>query len=238
LPKIEAQYCPACWIDLAYRILLPLNMGFAMTFSVVTFTFGGGALTNTAHYFLVPAARLFLHWVASVNLLARRDRADDLGREVVSIASILILAAVSALILRLMRSERIFGTASGASGGLVVLALVPAAWLYVREETWMPGGTYTFWRSSEFSVFAIEMPVVAAFFILTRNRRVAVWWCFLILVAHYALWTSGMTPWKMRLWSIKVFFLVFPLSGFAWLLSSRRREVRKPEQRAIEAPIT
>jgi hypothetical protein len=118
-------------------------------------------------------------------------------------------------------------------GGLMSIMLVPLLYQHVLQSIWGPdgGAQYPFRHSFEFSFFVLEVSLVCAFFLLTRRWRYRDWVGAAVLVLHYLLWTEQLwwTFQVIPLWAPKVFYFVFPCSGFAWLFySSVPPGVEKP----------
>jgi hypothetical protein len=203
-------------VEWAHEVLLSLNIGFALILAIVAFTYSGGGHGSSASYFLMPGERLFSYSASQVNQMLGFGRGDNVGREITSLAFVAIVATTVLLVFRLIRDTRASETALGPVGGGIVVALLPVLLLYVRQATWPPADTYTFWRSAEFSVAVIKLGLVFAFLFLTRHKNISIWWSAFVLAVYYCSWI--LLPWSVPLWSLRLLFLVFPLSGFAWLL--------------------
>jgi len=218
-----------------HEILFSLNIGFAVAFAVLTFTYYPDAPNQSARHFLLPANHLFLDAAAKVNGFLRLDRRDATGREIMAIALILGLATLIFLALRLIARTVAIRPTLYWVGGLVAFALVPALWIHALNATWISDSTlYPFWRSSQWSLFEVEVPLVCAFFFLGRKWSMPMWCGPLVLVVHYAWWTWQMWPSAhMPLWSARLFFMVFPCSGFAWLIYDRA--LKQSDQSMVHA---
>jgi hypothetical protein len=212
--------------QVVHETFFSLNIGFSVTFAALAFAYGGQAPRISARYFFLPGEHLFVGQAAKINQFMHLDRGSDTGREIASCASMLLIALAVFLIILFIARTTLGRPVLYGLGGLGALALLPLLWLYILQTTWTVGDEhlYPFWRSAPLSFFAVEVPLVCAFFFLARHWRYQVWVGSLVLLLHYTLWT-GVVWWiffRVPLWSPKLFYIVFPGSGFAWLFYSRR----------------
>jgi hypothetical protein len=161
----KVQAADRRWVQNSHELLFSLNIGFAATFAVLTFTYYPDAPNRSALYFLLPAKHLFLDAAANVNGFLRLDRRSATGREIMSVAFILGLATLTLLVLRLVARTVAIRPTLYWVGGLAAFALVPALWLHALNATWTSDSAlYPFWRSSQWHLFEIEVPLACAFF--------------------------------------------------------------------------
>lgn len=206
------------WAEWLHIVLFSLNIGFAITLGIVEFTYSGGGGGRSASYLLRPGERLFLQTAAWLNQFIGAGRGDKIGREAIAFVSPFLIATALVFLLNLTKDASPHRAVLHPLGGLTAVALVPAFLLYVDQATWMPTPIYTFWISSQLSSAAIKVSLVCAFFYLKRKEEISIWWDVLVLMAYYSLWI--LTPLDAPLVSLRVLFMVFPLSGFAWLFYS------------------
>jgi hypothetical protein len=213
------------WIDHAHRILFSLNIAYSMTYAVVAFTYSSNLIGRSARYFLLPGEIFFLRYAAKINSLLVLDRGNDVGRELMAVACILVTATLSMLILYTIRDPSVIHLILYPVAGMTALALLPVLLLYVLRAKWMPNDFYPFWKSFDLSITLLKISLVLGFFYLTRRGEISIWWSAFVLLTYYSLWI--LLPWSVPLWSLRLFFVVFPLSGFAWLLYAQQDRVRK-----------
>jgi hypothetical protein len=209
------------WVRRTHEALLALNVGFAAAFAVATFSYSGvGPHGSMAFFFLVPGWRMFAYCSIAINRLLRLDSLNAVGREIAFVASILIISMVILFVLQAITRTNSIRIILNPVGFVLAVAVAPAFWLYALQASWVAdSAVYPFWRSGQLALFAIEVPLLCAFFFLTRKSSIPGWCRALILLIHYMLWTSIMWPLaRLPLWSARLFFVVFPCSGFAWLL--------------------
>jgi len=217
-----------------HETLFSLNVGFAIIFALLIFNSGvAKALRRSAFYFLQPATRILFGWGSKINLLLHLQRWNNTGRDIASTVLILLVAVIVLLALRLVSRTALAEVVLTLTGGLAAIALVPLLYLHVLQATWGPyGGTlYPFGRSFVFSLFLLEISLVCSFLFLTRHWRHWVKAGAVVLLFHYLLW-SGQLLWtffQIPLWSSKLFYFVFPGSGFAWLYYTRNKLAPSPK---------
>jgi hypothetical protein len=206
------------WAEWLHTVLFSLNIGFAITLGIGEFTYSGGGGSRSASYLLRPGERVFLQTAALLNQFIGANRGDKIGREAIAFVFPFLMAGALVFLLNLTKGEVLNRVVLHPLGGLTAVALVPAFLLYVNQATWMPTPIYTFWMSSQLSSAAIKVSLVCAFFYLKRKTKISIWWDVLVLTSYYCLWI--LTPLDAPLLSLKLLFIVFPLSGFAWLFYS------------------
>ena len=210
--------------QVVHETFFSVNIGFSVTFAVLAFAYGGQGYRMSARYFFLPGEHLFVKQADKINRLLHLYPGSDTGREIISCASILLIALSVFFLLRLIERTASIRAVLYPLGGLAAIALLPLLWLYALQTTWLGDAVlYPFWRSAPLSFFAVEVPLVCAIFFLTRQWRHQVWLGAVVLLLHYTLWT-GEVWWifyRIPLWSPTLFYFVFPGSGFAWLFYSR-----------------
>jgi len=110
-------------------------------------------------------------------------------------------------------------------GGLAAIAFFPMLYLHVLEWWQFP-----FWGSPEFLYSVVELTLVCAFILLARKSRYQPYLGAMVLLVHYTLWTGQLlwTFYGIPLLLPKLFYIVFPGSGFAWLFYVKRLPSPEP----------
>jgi len=203
-----------------HTVFLSLNVGFASTFAVLIFKYTATGLRASAFYFLQPANIFFTRRAAEVDRLLHLSIGSDAGAAVVACASILFIALTFLILLRCVGLGALGRTLFEPIGLVSATALLPVLYLYVLQSTQGWDYIFPFWSSRELSIFLLQVPLVWAFFLLARDWRHRAWVGAVILALHYSVWT-GLLWWtfiRIPLRGPKLFYFVFPCSGFAWLL--------------------
>jgi hypothetical protein len=209
-----------------HEVLFSLNLSFAIMYGLIAYTYAGVAPTQPALIFLLPGKHLIVDTSIWLNKFLNLDALSSVGREAVWVALVLATATLIFLAIQLLAWNSLTVPVLRLAGGAAALVAFPAFWLYAFRAAWAGDpALYSFWRSAEWSVFAIEIPAVCAFFVLSRRWSLPMWCQVLVLVIHCFFWTTFLWPSPhMTLWSPKVFVIVFPGAGITWLFYMRRSQ--------------
>lgn len=208
------------------EFMLSLSAAFALIFALLTFFYGGGWPHASARFLLRPGEKAYIVFANWINASLHRDNGNVVGNELAWILLTFGLGIMLFSVLRLLRRTVLSKVGLYPVGGLMVIGLVPAFWLYALNATWVdPDGLYPFWRSGPLSLFVLEIPIMCGFLYLSRGWRYSTQVWVALLVVHYVLWTD--TMWwvisRIPTLSPRFLFLVFPASGFVWLWYVRER---------------
>jgi len=231
----------------ACEILFSLNIAWAFGNALFVYTLRSQASmsprSDAGYYFHRSAIRIndLLHLSptneVSVEGVARHvfSRSGQVGEELTYFVSIVGVAFLILLLFRL--SARRFPCPGALSRvvGVVALFAAPIGYLLVEKITWnwdygrflrMP---YPYWRSSHVAVLGAEMLCFFILLIVWRKRPFSAWMLCAVLAVHYmywvpALWPSDLMMYPYRLLSPYLLALVFPMSGFVWMLYAKAPE--------------
>src|ERR1039458_1408873 len=212
-----------------HQWLFALNIGFAISYALFSYEGNG----NRAIHASKPV-RAFLDdfglLLFRIAPLGTDQPRNVLNRnfqiwEAAFIAVMLGLALVLFLIVRQLAQTSIAWTVLPSMSCLAALAAVPSFWLYIVHATWSIYDKGSFWRTYGF-VSALELTSVGL--ILYLIRKWAVSWSIFAFALHYIFWVivMGQRSGVPALASIPL-SLVFPCSGFVWLLYVRELRLQQ-----------
>ncbi len=187
-----------------HEVLFCLNIGFAITFSLLAYITEYHGRTYASFIFL-PADLLFERSAIKVNRLLHLPAGHVVspgGDEIISMCLILLVALCVFLFLRLAgRTAWLRTLLLYPVGGVAALALVPALWWYAllgKDRLPVDDALLRFGWPAGWPAFAIEAPLVCAVYFLVRKRRIPVWGGLLVLIFvpifHYTWWLGFEIP--------------------------------------------
>jgi hypothetical protein len=230
----------AHWLFHVHRILFSLNVAYAVGYALLIY----GSTYRVEEDALVPASGLkylFFRSAVRINSFLHLNSDSRIGGEVTFALSVLCLAALLFLIVRITSGTRLQSIILGSWAGVTSLFAVPACWLLVVKATlrWFsmwaswpvaPQPVSSFWDNPPSVLVASEIVAVGMFFLFVRNRSLSAW-AYGVLTVHCMFWV---VPIWIRALALRhllpasplvspaVLFTVFPLSAVSWLLHLRQ----------------
>jgi len=241
------------WVTRLHEIVLSLNIACALGYSTLLYVSKNLALpppaNDSGYYFLRGAARvgdlLRAGQIAAVSTDAVARQAGPPWRlaELTSIASLLAVAVLVVLFIRLFVVTPTSRLTHERAVGFAALFTLPACYLVVSRLTWSwqtePGSlsspAYPFWQSRELLVFVAEILCLGIYFIAFRKRTISLWLAGGVLTLHYGFWIPD-------LWAqpgiLAPYFLLLaaPVSGVVWMLYINRSPISSDQTCAHARP--
>jgi len=210
------------------EIVFALNVAFAITFAL--FSYAAGSYhpiyaSNLARKGLVAFQALLIR-LAPLN--ASRPRSSIIQSWLSwELAFLAVMLSTSIVLVSLWRVSERFRLGEGVLhllSGVTSLVAVPVCWLYVINATGVgSGGPQGFWNTYG-TLSSSEVGIVVCVLYLLRKQPV---WCGgLVFTIHFIFWIVVISEQSAPPVFVSIpLSLVFPCSGFVWLLG--RREVRQ-----------
>jgi hypothetical protein len=213
---------------LLHEWLFSLNIGFAIAYALFAYEGNGDRAVHAS-----KPVRNFLDAFGAL-LFRIAPLGTDQPRSILhrhfqiwEVGFIIVMLGIGVLLFLLLRRRA--QTSAGriifsSLSGIAALVAVPAFWLYIVHATWSVYDPGTFWRTYGY-VSVLEIAATGG--ILYLVRRGAVRWGILAFALHYIFWVfvMGQRSGVPVVLSIPL-SLVFPCSGFAWLLYVRTPQLQ------------
>lgn len=229
----------------AYEILCSLNIAWAFGNALFVYALRSLAVmspqSDAAYYFRRSAVRindlLRLSPINEVSIerVARQTTSQwgQVGEELTYFVSIIGTAVFVFLLFRLNARRFACHAFLTRMAGAVVLFAAPACYLLVEKLTW--GWEYgevlpnSYWQSLHVAVFGGEILCFLILLMVGRKRSFSAWALGVILALHYMYWVSALWPRDLAMYPYRFFspyllVLVFPMSGFVWMLYAKARK--------------
>lgn len=217
-------------------------------------------MDDSTYYFLRSAFRIadFLRLrpvrAVSTSTAAAEARWGYIGEELVVLVTVVGIAALLVLLLRLVARTSVYRTLLSRVALVTALFAAPVCYLYALRLTWrlldhgrivwstdqarpiteISSLPISFWRSFPFLSFTAEVMCLCVFLALFRRRTPSRWVRVPFLVIHYSLWIAIFWG-EVRVWSYPVLthyllLILFPFSAFVCIhyhetLSGRPEEI-------------
>jgi Domain of unknown function (DUF6438) len=220
-----------------HEILLALNLAFTLVYAIFLYNASElfiGFSTSTGYALFYRFFRSAVRINNSLHLSYSNPSFGNLpnpgsqvGVEITFVLSILCLAILFLLALRLIAGTRLSQWVLNPIAGILILLALPCSYLYEFKITgiwirdpWPPHfGTILaepVWGAAEFACIVI-------LFVVYRWGPLSAWAIGFLMILHYLVWFPnlwfGMTLVPFYdLVSPLILLLTFPLSGLAWLL--------------------
>jgi hypothetical protein len=234
-----------------HEILFPTNIACALVYASLVYISKNQASVTPAndstYYFVRSAYRIDdLLRLSSINSVSTSagarefpSRWSQVGDELLILITVLSVAALFLLLLRLIARTSAYHTILDCLAGVTTLFALPVCYLCVSELTWkwvpgpLPGPSYSFWRSAPLAIFTAEILCLGILFAIYRKRPIPAWTLRVLLFLHYPFWILVLWS-EVRinlyvLYTPRLLLLLFPLSGIVWLLCLRQRQLQAAE---------